>query len=370
MMRGMLQALTAQSAAILVLWVALLALTSIVARELGLACLKRYRWTVALLAVALAGLPAAAVMKAARPYRNRLAAILLRKQSPPIVLSSGCRIFPANNIWNTRVDGLPVDPNSNAYIDLMGPDLPLHGDFGASAGIPYTVTGGRGVRADVVFTQTPAESDPGPYVIPESARVEDGSDGHVLVLDTERCRLYELFGAEKTGGRSWNAKSGATFDLASNGLRPAGWTSADAAGLPILPGLIRYDEAVSGRIAHALRFTARVTRKSYVWPARHRASYHDSAKLPPMGQRFRLRSSFDASGFSPEARAIVAALQEYGMMLADNGGPWFVSGTPDTRWTSRLHEELQRISGADFEAVDAAAFQVDANSGEARAGSR
>ena len=189
----------------------------------------------------------------------------------------------------------------------------------------------------------------------------------MLVLDRDACVLYELFGAYPvSGGASWNAVSGAIFDLASNDLRPEGWISTDAAGLPVLPGLVRYDEVAGGEIRHALRFSAPQTRRSYVWPARHFASPSDDPNLPPMGQRFRLRSDFDLSGFSPSVQVILIALKRYGMLLADNGTAWSVSGVPDSRWDDLVLQELLAVQGSDFEAVDASSLQVDPDSGEAR----
>jgi len=354
-----------QYLAILSLWLAVLALAYIVVRELGIAGVRRRPAAVALLVMALALLPAGGAMKIATPYRKRLIAILTRSRSAAVPPSTACGIFPKNNIWNVPIAGAPVDPNSDAYVASIGTDLPLHGDFSATAGIPYTVVSSGHPQADIEFARG-AESDPGPYIVPDDAQVEDGSDAHVLVADMAGCRLYELYGAHRTAPQSWTASSGAIFDLRGNGLRPAGWTSADAAGLPVFPGLLRYDEVAAGAIRHALRFTARVTRRAYVWPARHQASDHNESRLPPMGQRFRLRRSFDESGFSPQARVVVAALKEYGMMLADNGGSWFLTGAPDSRWSSSLRRELARISGSSFEAVDVSSLMLDANSAAAR----
>lgn len=291
---------------------------------------------------------------------------------------AGCPVFPRNNIWNTRVDTLPVDSLSGTYIATIGADTHLHPDFGAGVwppgsdapiGIPFVVVPGTQPMVNVSFTYDD-ESDPGPYAIPPDAPIEGGPNGtgdrHVLVVDRDNCILYELFDAHPQNDGSWTAGSGALFDLKSNALRPGGWTSADAAGLPIVPGLVRYDEVAAGEINHALRFTVPQTRKDYVWPARHYASNLTGEQYPPMGQRFRLRADFDLSGFSPETQVILRALKEYGMILADNGSAWYLSGAPDERWDNDVLRELRRVSGADFEAVDVSSLMVDIDSGEAR----
>ena len=212
------------------------------------------------------------------------------------------------------------------------------------------------------------ESDPGPYPIPSDAPIEGGAqssgDRHVLVLDGDNCVLYELYDAHPQTGGGWDAGSGAIYHLDSQALRPPGWTSADAAGLPILPGLVRYDEVAAGEIRHAIRFTALQTRNAYVWPARHYASNHSGAQYPPMGQRFRLKSNFDISSFSPDVQVILTALKKYGMILADNGSSWYLSGVPDERWDNDALHEFSQISGAAFEAVDVSSLQVDPNSGQ------
>jgi hypothetical protein len=285
-------------------------------------------------------------------------------------------VFPASNAWNKRVDRLPVSADSDAIIRSIGADETLHPDFGAGLsdggpiGIPFATAPATQPLVPVAFEYAD-ESDPGPYPIPPDAPIEGGPDAdgdrHVLVLVPDRCALYELYDAHPQPDGGWRAGSGAVFDLASNALRPAGWTSADAAGLPILPGLVRSDEVAAGEIAHALRFTAPRTRAAYVWPARHEASDDDVPDLPPMGQRFRLRADFDLAGFSTTNRVILTALQTHGMLLADNGSPWFLSGTPDERWDNDdLHELQDRVRGADFEAVDASSLMVDPESGQAR----
>jgi hypothetical protein len=273
-------------------------------------------------------------------------------------------MYPPDNIWNRRVTDLPLDPNSPTYVSQMGPGDKLHADFGIGGGYRYTVT--DGTESNNEMTVASAESDRGPYRIPDSAFVEEGSDAHVLVMDRGNCQLYELFGAAHTGPGQWSASSAAIFDLRSNHLRPEGWTSADAAGTAILPGLARFDEVASGRIPHALRFTTRRTRRAFVWPARHFASSSNDPSLPPMGQRFRLRANVDISGFSPQTRVLLTALKEYGMVLSDNGGNWYVSGALDSRWASSIPREFASLHGSDFEAVDVSGLMIASDSGQAR----
>jgi len=271
----------------------------------------------------------------------------------------GMRPFPDDNPWNTPIDQEPVDPDSDLFIDSIGRTAQLHPDFGANwnggpFGIPYIVVSGDTPAVPVSF-QYSDESDPGPYPIPPGAPIEGGpasqGDRHILVIDRDHWRLYELFAAYPSGS-GYSAGSGAIFDLGSNALRPAGWTSADAAGLPIFPGLARYDEAVEQKvIRHALRFTASRTRRAYVHPARHFASASTDPSLPPMGMRVRLKEGFDVSGFPPSARVVLQALKTYGMFLADNGGNWFLSGAPDSRWNDDELNTLKRLKGDDFEVV-------------------
>jgi len=270
-------------------------------------------------------------------------------------------VFPADNEWNRDVSADSVDPDSDSLIASCGASASLHPDFGTVYGgepwgIPFVTVHGSQPRVAVTFDYAD-ESDPGPYPIPRGAPIEGGAgssgDRHVLVVDVDDWKLYELFDAHPVnGGASWTAGSGAVFDLSSDALRPDGWTSADAAGLPIFPGLARYDEAVTGGvIAHALRFTCPVTRRAYVVPARHYASTRTGIHLPPMGMRVRLKAGVDLSGFPPEARVILTALKTYGMILADNGGAFFVSGAPDPRWDDADVNTLKRLSGSDFEVV-------------------
>lgn len=287
---------------------------------------------------------------------------------------AGCSVFPPDNIWNVPVDHLPLDVRSTAYVASIGTEEPMHPDFGSGVyppdtggpiGIPFVVVGGDQPTVPVSFDYDD-ESDPGPYPIPADAPIEGGpqSDGdrHVVVVDRDACRLYEVYAAYPNGDGSWAAGSGAIFDLGSQELRTDSWTSADAAGLPILPGLVRFDEVAAGEIRHALRFTAPRTRRDHVWPARHDASSLTDATLPPMGQRFRLRANFDESGFAPEVQVILRALKKYGMMLADNGSAWFLSGVPDERWDNDLLRQLRQVHGSDFEAVDVSSLIVDPNS--------
>jgi hypothetical protein len=267
----------------------------------------------------------------------------------------GRRIFPADNPWNTDVSAQPVDPASATLIAACG-IRNLHPDFGSVYGIPYVTVGSSTPRRPVTFDYAD-ESDPGPYPIPGNAPIEGGAsstgDRHVLVVDTVAWKLYELFDAHPlNGGASWHAGSGAVFDLGSNALRPLYWTSADAAGLPIFPGLVRYDEAVErGVIDHAVRFTCPRTRKGFIAPARHYASSDTSSALPPMGMRVRLKASYDVSGYPAEVQVILRGMKKYGMILADNGSGWFVTGAPDTRWNDDRLGGLKQVPSSAFEVV-------------------
>jgi hypothetical protein len=267
-----------------------------------------------------------------------------------------CQVFPASNPWSQRVDKLPVAAGSNAIVASIGLQDHVHADFGSGLwegnkiGIPITVVGKKTPRSRVSFEYA-AESDRGPYPIPANVKIEGGSDRHAILVDRNACKLYELFALERRNGR-WHAGSGAIWNLSSNKLRPRSWTSADAAGLPILPGLARYDEVARGRIDHALRFTVSQTRRAYVWPARHFASSDTSANLPPMGLRLRLKRSYRISGFPRQARIVLQALKEYGMMVSDNGADWYISGAPDPRWSNEQLHTLHRVPGAAFEVVD------------------
>jgi hypothetical protein len=249
-----------------------------------------------------------------------------------------------------------VAANSATLIGTIGASTRTQPDFGSylGYGIPINVLTGPVAGSSVSFLYAD-ESDPGPYPIPANPRIEGGSDRHLLVWDLGACRLYELFAAERTSS-GWRAGSGAIWNLKSNALRPDGWTSADAAGLPILPGLVRYDEVASGEIRHAIRFTAPVTRDEHIYPARHHAGAGSAASLPPMGLRVRLKASFDMSGFTPRVQVILRAMQRYGMILADNGSPWYFSGSADTRWDDDELNQLKTLHGSDFEVVDTTGF--------------
>jgi hypothetical protein len=273
---------------------------------------------------------------------------------------NGRRPFPADNAWNTDISGAAVDARSSTLIASCGLRN-LHPDFGttyngAPNGIPYVVVRAGQPKVPVTFDYDD-ESDPGPYPIPPNAPIEGGASGsgdrHVIVVDLDAWKLYELFDAHpQNGGASWRAGSGAVFDLGSNALRPAGWTSADAAGLPIFPGLVRYDEVVEqGAINHALRFTCPRTRRAYVAPARHYASSDTSSALPPMGMRVRLKAGFDTTSYPRNVRVILRAMMKHGMLLADNGSGWYVSGAPDSRWDDDELGALKRVPSSAFEVV-------------------
>ncbi len=271
-----------------------------------------------------------------------------------------CPIFPATNAWNQRVDSLPVAADSAQLIASIGAATGLHPDFGSGLwdggpiGIPFDVVSRATPRSRVRFEYA-GESDRAPYPIPKTVHIEGGAhssgDRHAVLLDRSSCRLYELYALRKSV-RGWTAGSGAIFDLRSNRLRPAGWTSADAAGLPIFPGLVRYDEVARGRIDHALRFTVDRTRKQYVYPARHYASSSDDSSLPPMGLRVRLKANVDITQFPRQARIVLQALKTYGMIVADNGSSWYISGAPSPHWSNDDLHSLGRVVGADFEVVD------------------
>jgi len=284
-----------------------------------------------------------------------------------------CTVLPADNIWNTRIDQLPVHPSSSTWVNTIGATSPLHPDFGsglyngAPIGIPYVTVPGTQTQYPAAFLYQ-SESDTGPYAIPLNAPIEGGSastgDRHVISADVDHCRLYEIYNAFPQTA-SWKGDSGAIFNLLSNALRPATWTSADAAGLPIFPGLVRHDEVAAGAIRHAIRFTVSQTQRAYVWPARHYASSLTGTQYPPMGARFRLKASFDISGFSATNQIILTALKQYGMILADNGAAWFISGAPDPAWDNSDLHLLTGITGSNFEAVDATVLMVSPDSGQA-----
>ena len=274
---------------------------------------------------------------------------------------AACPVFPASSAWNQRVDKLPVARDSDRIVAAIGVDDHVHADFGSGLwdggpiGIPVTVVGKAQAKSRVAFEYA-SESDKGPYPIPQNVAIEGGrnadGDRHALIVDRDSCRLYELFALYPTAGGGWRAGSGATFDLRSNKQRPAGWTSADAAGLPILPGLARYEDVARGRIDHALRFTVQDTRRAYVWPARHFASDKTDPSLPAMGLRFRLKRSYPIGGFPRQARIVLQALKEYGLIVADNGSNWYLSGAPSPKWSNDQLHTLHRVPGSAFEVVD------------------
>lgn len=297
------------------------------------------------------------------------AAQIGRESGSAAAAIGGCALFPSDNAWNTPVDGLPVHSRSDQWVNTIGRNTGFHMDFGSgtwaggSIGIPYNVVGGSIPKVPVSFYY-PDESDPGPYPIPASPLIEHGSDHHILIVETGTCTLYEIFDASYSGG-SWHAGSGAIWSLNSNALRPDTWTSADAAGLPILPGLVLYDKVLSGEINHAIRFTAQNT-NGYIWPARHLTSNHPNAPhIPPMGARFRLKASYDISGYPPAMQVILRAMKTYGIILADNGSNWYVSGAPDERWDNDMLHLLDDLTGNDFEAVDTSIMMLDQDSGKA-----
>lgn len=267
-------------------------------------------------------------------------------------------MFPVDNYWHRDVSAAPVNPSSAAWVDTTGRGRHFHADVGAGLwdggpiGIPFTTVRAGQPKVPVSFTYAD-ESDPGPYPLPADAAIEGGNvstgDRHALVVDTSTCLLYELYDAHP--GTTWQAGSGAVWDLRSNARRPDGWTSADAAGLPILPGLVRYDEVASGRIDHAIRMTVPTTRRSYVWPASHQAGSTASAAAPPMGAWFRLKASVDVSRFTGAGRVIAVAMQRYGMIVADNGSAWYFSGAPDKRWNNVELHQLDVLTGNDVEAI-------------------
>jgi hypothetical protein len=284
------------------------------------------------------------------------AALVSTGSGHPLPQARKCRIFPANNPWNQRVDKLPTASNSDAVVRAIGASDPVHADFGSGKynggpiGIPYTTVSRHQKRVKVSFDYAD-ESDHVRYPIPRHVHIEGGGDRHALLLDRARCRLSELY-ALRGGPGAWRAGSGATWNLRSTRLRPRGWTSADAAGLPILPLLARYGEVEHGRIDHALRVTVQRTRRAFVYPARHFASDDPDPSLPRMGERLRLKAGVDISGLPRQARIVAQALKRYGLIVADNGSDWFVSGAPDRGWSNDQLARLRTLTGRDFEVVD------------------
>lgn len=284
-----------------------------------------------------------------------------------------CSVLPANDIWNTPVDTLPVLSNSASMVSTIGASTGFHADFGAGLwdggpiGIPFVSVPGTQAKYPATFLYVD-ESDPGPYAVPLTAPIEGGSgstgDRHAIAIDTDHCVLYELYRAFP-GASDWTADSGAIFDLKSNALRPSGWTSADAAGLPIMPGLVTYEEVQTGEITHAIRFTAPQSRRGFVWPARHYASSLTGTQYPRMGERFRLKAGFDISSYPSDVQVMLRAMKKYGIIMADNGSAWFISGKPDSRWNNSNLQTLGQLLGSNFEAVDATVLMIDPNSGAA-----
>jgi hypothetical protein len=301
-----------------------------------------------------------------------LTTVALPARADTLPGAPGCPILPADNVWHQIITRLPVSSMSAKYVSSIGSALPLHPDFGSGnlgggpIGIPYNVVPPAQPLVPVHFTIA-SESDPGPYPIPPKALIEGGprsrGDRHVLVVDTGTCTDYEMWKAQPVHrGASWKAGSGAVFNLGSDALRKAGNTSADAAGLPILPGLVRYDEVVAGVIDHAIRVTVGSSDARYIWPARHQAGTSNPA-LPPMGLRLRLKASVDISRFSAFDQVILQALKTYGMIVADNGTSWFISGAPDPRWDNTALHALTTVTGSNFEAVDESCLMVGPDTG-------
>lgn len=272
-----------------------------------------------------------------------------------------CPLLPKNNIWNTPIENMPVHPSSAKYIESEGATRNLLADLS----VPYNIVPATQPMVQIVFNEGADNSDPGPYPIPPNVAIEAGSDGHALILQQGTCKLYEILSIKAAGNGTWSGYCGAVYDLRSNALRPDGWTSADAAGLPILPGLLRYDEIEAGEIRHAIRLTVPRTRREYVWPARHFASRSDDQALPPMGQRFRLKANYDISRFDPKVQILLRALKKYGMILSDNGQSWFLTGAPDKRFDQEIWSQIKVILGSDLEAVDVSTLMISPNSGQA-----
>jgi hypothetical protein len=337
---------------------------------------KIFGCTTFLILISLACGQSAASLSPTEPVSTSIESLPLTEtpQSAPIEIVSNtmianCPIFPADNFWNVPIDSLPVDVNSDAWIKSIGRDQSFHMDFGSGEwdggpiGIPFNVISASAVASYTVEFYYPDESDAGPYPLSENLQREWGSDHHILTIDTDTCTLYEIYDAGLENGQ-WKGGSGAIWDLNSNALRPEDWTSADAAGLPILPGLARYDEVQSGSIHHALRFTAEET-AGYIWPARHQTS-DPQAGIPPMGARFRLKADYDISAFPSEMQILLRAMKTYGIVLADNGSNWYVSGAPDEGWDNDMLHLLDVLTGNDFEAVDTSRLMLDVNSGQAK----
>ena len=297
-------------------------------------------------------------------------AVACNPAAAPVPGAPNCPMMPANNYWHAVVTSLPASAKSASYVTNIGATAGLKADFGSGLwqgspiGIPYTTVPGTQPKVAMTFDYA-SDSDPGPYPIPANAPVEGGGDKHVLVVDRDNCKLYETWNSTKNADGSWHAGSGAVFDMKSNALRTATFTSADAAGLPILPGLVRYYEVAAGAINHAIRITVPTSQKAYIWPARHQAGSTTNTNYPRMGEWFRLKASIDPTTFDPAVRPIIVALQKYGAIVADNGSAWYMSGVPDSRWNNDKLQTLGRIKGSDFEAVNTASLIVNPSSGQA-----
>jgi hypothetical protein len=284
----------------------------------------------------------------------------------PVPGAAGCYLFPDNNVWHADISKLPVNSHSAAWMASTGATTGrlLHPDFGGPYGIPYTIVNGTHPKVPLTFDYAD-ESNRVPYPLGSDTKIEEGSDAHALVLDNSTCTLYETWDTS-TNGRTWRAGSGAVYNLKSDALRPDGWTSADAAGLPILPGLLRYDEVESGHVDHAIRFTVSSSAAAHLWPARHDAGSGSINSVPPMGARFRLKANYPLTGLRPDTVAILTAMKKYGMIVADNGSNWFFQGATDSRWSNDMLDQLKRVPAGAFEAIDESRLEISASSGQAR----
>ena len=289
-----------------------------------------------------------------------------RGSAPPD--APGCAILPPDDVWHADIRGLPAHPRSDTWLGNMGgASRLLHPDFGAYPyGYQLQIVDSATATTRLTFAYA-GESDNVAYPFTASTPIEPASDAHAFMLNKDTCVLYELFAASWNGGQP-TAGSGAVFDLKTHTLRPTGWTSADAAGLPIWPGVLRYDEVASGVVDHAIRFTAQRTDKSFLWPARHQAGAANDPSLPPMGARFRLKAGFSFAGYGAQTQIVLTAMQRYGLILADNGSNWFFQGETSSRWSDQLISELKRIPAGAFEAVDESSLMLDPNSGRVTAG--
>jgi hypothetical protein len=317
------------------------------------------RWSPAAIVVVVLGIAAVAFAAPSSIVGGATASQPAKRLTPPGPHLGGCPVFPASNAWNQTIISAPVHPLSAqiiSHIQAIG-NKSVHPDVGSTFGIPFVVVPQSQPLVPITYDAYGDESDPGPFPIPPNAPVEDGSDSHVLVLQQGTCQLYELFGARRSGA-GWVAQSGAKFDLTTGALRPIGWTSADAAGLPILPGLVRYDEVAAGVIDHAIRVTFSQTQAGFVLPATHFASSSSDSTLPAMGMRLRLRADYDISGLTGQSRIIATAMQRYGLIVADNGSNWFFQGAPDPGWNDDDLNQLKAIPGTAFEVVDTGPVQT------------